>query len=109
MLYQNSVGSRGQSLANLSPYLYTYKEPPRSIPLAYVVSLVCSLRAGTSNRVVVPARQAGNRFLGSLGLQIRALEKLLWEHMPRKIELAAAWAEMRLQLTRKLQWIDRNI
>jgi hypothetical protein len=31
-------------------------------------------RAGTSNRVVVPTRQAGNRFLGSLkGLQIRAL------------------------------------
>ncbi len=30
-------------------------------------------RAGTSNRVVVPVRQAGNRFLGSLkGLQIRA-------------------------------------
>jgi hypothetical protein len=32
-------------------------------------------RAGTINRVVVPARQAGNRFLGSLqGLQIRALD-----------------------------------
>jgi len=30
-------------------------------------------RASTSNRLVVPARQAGNRFLGSLkGLQIRA-------------------------------------
>jgi hypothetical protein len=30
-------------------------------------------RAGTTNRVVVQARQAGNRFLGSLqGLQIRA-------------------------------------
>jgi hypothetical protein len=40
-----------------------------SIPLAYV-----AWRAGTSNRVVVPARRAGNRFLGSLkGLQIRAL------------------------------------
>ncbi len=35
--------------------------------------VVC--RAGTSNRVVVPVRQAGNRFLGSLkGLQIRALK-----------------------------------
>jgi hypothetical protein len=32
-----------------------------SIPRAYV-----ALRVGTSNRVVVPARQAGNRFLGSL-------------------------------------------
>jgi hypothetical protein len=37
---------------------------------AYVV-----WRAGTSDRVVVPARQAGNRFLGSLqGLQILALQ-----------------------------------
>ncbi len=40
-----------------------------SIPAAYVAG-----RAGTSNGVVAPARQAGNRFLGSLkGLQIRAL------------------------------------
>ncbi len=39
-----------------------------SIPPAYVV-----WRAGTTNRVVVSARQAGNRFLGCLkGLQIRA-------------------------------------
>jgi hypothetical protein len=31
-------------------------------------------RDGTSNRVVVPARKAWNRFLGSLkGLQVRAL------------------------------------
>jgi hypothetical protein len=42
------------------------KEP---IPPAYVV-----WRAGASDRVVVPARKAGNRFLGSLkGLQMRAL------------------------------------
>jgi hypothetical protein len=41
-----------------------------SIPPAYV-----AWRAGMSNRVVVPACQARNRFLGSLkGLQIRALE-----------------------------------
>ncbi len=41
----------------------------KSIPPAYVV-----WRAGTSNRVVVPARQAGNRFLGSLkDVKIRAL------------------------------------
>jgi hypothetical protein len=39
-----------------------------SIPPAYV-----AWRAGTSNRVVIPARQAGNRFLGSLALQIRAM------------------------------------
>ncbi len=39
-----------------------------SIPPAYV-----ACRVGTSNRVVVPARQAGNRFLNSLkGLQIQA-------------------------------------
>ncbi len=43
-----------------------------SIPPAYV-----AWQAGASNRVVVPARQAGNRFLGSLkGLQIRALNWL---------------------------------
>ncbi len=40
--------------------------------LLYVVWRVC-----TSKRVVVPVRQAGNRFLGSLkGLQMRALESL---------------------------------
>ncbi len=39
------------------------------IPPAYV-----ACRAGTTNRTVVPARQAGNRFLASLkGLQIRSL------------------------------------
>jgi hypothetical protein len=40
-----------------------------SIQPAYV-----AWRASTTNRVVVPARQAGNRFLGTLkGLQIRVL------------------------------------
>jgi hypothetical protein len=44
-------------------------ESEDSISPAYVV-----WRVGTTNRVVVPARQAGNRFLGSLkSLQIRAL------------------------------------
>ncbi len=44
-----------------------------SIQPAYV-----AWRAGASNRIVVPACQAGNRFLGSLkGLQIRALESCL--------------------------------
>jgi hypothetical protein len=34
-------------------------------------------RVGTTNRAVVPASQAGNRFLGSLkGLQIQALQVL---------------------------------
>jgi hypothetical protein len=37
-------------------------------------------RAGTTNRVVVPACQAGNRFLGSLkGLQIRTLKNITCE------------------------------
>jgi hypothetical protein len=45
-----------------------------SIPPTYEV-----LRAGTSNWVIVPARQAGNRFLGSLkGLQIPALLYTPW-------------------------------
>ncbi len=36
-------------------------------------SIPTAWRAGTANRVVVLARQAGSRFLGSLkGLQIRA-------------------------------------
>jgi hypothetical protein len=40
-----------------------------SMPLAYV-----AWRVGTTYMVVVPVRQAGNRFLGSFkGLQIRAL------------------------------------
>ncbi len=39
-----------------------------AIPPAYV-----AWRANTTNRVIVPARQARNRFLGSLkGLQIQA-------------------------------------
>ncbi len=39
-----------------------------SIPPAYV-----AWRTGTTNRVIIPARQAGNQFMGSLkGLQIRA-------------------------------------
>jgi hypothetical protein len=44
-----------------------------SIPPAYI-----TWRDGTSNRVVVPARQAWNRFLGSLkGLQIKAWNRFL--------------------------------
>jgi hypothetical protein len=54
-----------------------------SMPLAYV-----AWRTGTTYRVVVPIRQAGNRFLGSLkGLQIRAQvpvdrRNLSWESIP---------------------------
>jgi hypothetical protein len=47
-----------------------------SIPSAYV-----AWRAGTTNRVVLPARQSGNQFLGSLkGLQIRAQGTCIFEH-----------------------------
>jgi hypothetical protein len=44
------------------------EEPTVCIPPAYAAWQAC-----TTNRFVLPARQAGNRFLGSLkGLQIRA-------------------------------------
>ncbi len=46
-------------------------DPKKLIPPPFV-----AWRAGTSNRVVVTARQAGNRFLGFLkGLQIRAQDR----------------------------------
>jgi hypothetical protein len=49
----------------------------QSIPPYYL-----AWRAGTINRVVVPARQAGNRCLGSLeGLQIRA-QGFAWDAQP---------------------------
>jgi hypothetical protein len=45
-----------------------------SIPRNRSARLCIARLAGTTNRVVVTARQAGNRFLGSLkGLQIWAL------------------------------------
>jgi hypothetical protein len=50
------------------PEFVTVLGAQESIPPAFV-----AWRAGTSNRVIVPARQAGNRFMGPLkGLQIRA-------------------------------------
>jgi hypothetical protein len=53
-----------------------------SIPLDSVAR-----RAGKSKRVVVPARQAGNRFLGSLkGLQIRALNGSRLRKSPKRSE-----------------------
>ncbi len=57
-----------------SPYLYTFMEPRNRFQRIHSASL-CSLRAGRTNRVVEPAQQARNRFLGSWkkGLQIRAL------------------------------------
>ncbi len=51
------------------PVFVNVRGAQESIPLAYVI-----WQASTTNRVVFPARQAGNRFLGTLkGLQIRAL------------------------------------
>ncbi len=51
------------------------------MPLAYVV-----WRAGTTFMVVVPVRQAGNRFLGFLkGLQIRAQEPIVTRHGELKL------------------------
>jgi hypothetical protein len=49
------------SLEATEPVFVNINVVQESIPTAYVAWL-----AGTTNRVVVPARQAGNRFLGSL-------------------------------------------
>ncbi len=59
-----------QRKKSLEPVFVNVYGSQASIPPAYV-----AWRGGTSKRVVVPttARQAGNRFLGSLqGFQIRA-------------------------------------
>jgi hypothetical protein len=55
-------------LSTAEPVFVNVYGAQESIPPTYV-----AWRAGTTNRVVVPARAAGNRFLGYLrGLQIRA-------------------------------------
>jgi hypothetical protein len=62
---RNPLWSSSYRISKSEPVLVTQE----SIPPAYV-----AWRAGTANRVVVPAPQAGNRFLRSLkGLQIWAL------------------------------------
>jgi hypothetical protein len=66
-------GENGESETAEPKFLNIYGAQ-ESIPPAYLVR-----QAGTSNRVVVPASQAGNRFLGSLkGLQIRTLHTILF-------------------------------
>ncbi len=61
-----------------SPGIDFEESIPESIPPTYV-----AWRAGTINRVAVPARQTGNRFLGSLkGLQIRAQNTKAGESIP---------------------------
>jgi hypothetical protein len=57
-----------------SPYLYTFKETRNRFRGFDSTRVYVVWRAGTTNSVVVQARQAGNRFLGSVkGLQIQAL------------------------------------
>ncbi len=68
--YRNCQNSAWSIRARIYKHLRSLGIDSRdSIPPAYV-----AWRAGTSNRVVVPGRQAGNRFLGSLkGLQIESM------------------------------------
>jgi hypothetical protein len=61
------------------------------MPLTYV-----AWRAGTTYRVVVPVRPAGNRFLGSLkGLQIRAL--LPWSLVKSVLAVRVLYVSLLLQ------------
>ncbi len=96
--YSTSVPSPHRLFKNSSsgPYLFRQK-PEESIPPVHITrARICkrlrgpvidsedsilpayvAWRARTTNRVAVPARQAGNRFVGSIkGLQIRALAGL---------------------------------
>jgi hypothetical protein len=68
--FQKSAGATPLYRARICNRLWSPGiDSEKSIPPVYVAR-----RAGTKNRVVVLARQAGNRFLGSTnGLQIRAL------------------------------------
>ncbi len=90
----------------------------KSIQLAYV-----AWRAGTTNRVVVPARQAKNRFLGSLkGLQIQALNHreenptlLISQHFLVVILRARLWCTpltsplvTAVYLVKYERWMDSN-
>ncbi len=62
------------SLSSLSPFKEPRIDSEESIPRNRFHQSMQPGRAVTTNRVFVPARQARNRFLGSLkGLQIRAL------------------------------------
>jgi hypothetical protein len=64
----HSILSASSSLTTAEPVFVNVYGGQESIPQAHE-----AWRAGTTNRVVVPVCQAGNRFLGSLkGLQIRA-------------------------------------
>jgi hypothetical protein len=66
----DSASLCGQRWARICKRLWSPGiDSEESISPAYV-----ACRAGTTNRVVVPARQSENRFFGSIkGLQIRAL------------------------------------
>ncbi len=56
--------SKEDSVSSSEPEFVNLKGAQESIPATYV-----AWRAGTSKRVVVPARKAGNQFLGSLKLK----------------------------------------
>jgi hypothetical protein len=77
-IFKQSMGARNQvgiglshrpARARICKHLWSPGiDSEDSIPPAYL-----AWRAGTTNRIIVLARQAGNRFPGSLkGLQIRA-------------------------------------
>jgi hypothetical protein len=63
-----------ETKAEKNPVIVNVYRAQKSIPPACVI-----WRAGTTKRVIIPARKAGNRFLGSLkGLQTRALNTLFF-------------------------------
>ncbi len=68
-----------------------------------ILSAYLAGRTGTTNMVVVPARQAGNRFLGSLkGLQIRAQLQLhhfsFWDRIKKNLK-SNIWGLFKLSFT----------
>jgi hypothetical protein len=63
----------GYAITNTVPVFFKLLRTPGIDSKESISPANVTWRAGTSNRVVVLARQAGNQFLGSLqGLQIRA-------------------------------------
>ena len=81
LLLDHHCESQGVAAANLtifgqqSPNLWMSNEPRNWFQEIDSASLY-SLAGGTSNKVAVPAHQAGNRIMGSLkGLQIRAMSR----------------------------------
>ena len=66
-------GLRPLSTLNIRARIFKRLRSPGIDSKEWIPPVYVAWRAGTSNRVVVPARKAGNRFLDSFeGLQIRA-------------------------------------